>query len=45
MVDRVRALKAQLTRTALQRELAIESLLIALLQTLAPAAAANERGR
>lgn len=36
MVDRVRALKAQLTRTALQRELAIESLLIVLLQTLAP---------
>lgn len=45
MVDRVRALKAQLTRTALQRELAIESLLIALLQTLAPAAAAREGGR
>lgn len=45
MVDRVRALKAQLTRTALQRELAIESLLIALLQTLAPAAAAGEGGR
>ena len=38
MVDRIRALKAQLTRTALQRELAIESLLIALLQTLAPSA-------
>lgn len=36
MVDRVRALKAQLTRTALQRELAIESLLIALLQALVP---------
>lgn len=39
MVDRVRALKAQLVRTALQRELAIESLLIALLQTLGPATA------
>ena len=37
MVDRTRALKAQLARTALQRELAIESLLIGLLETLAPA--------
>lgn len=36
LVDQARALKAQLTRTALQRELAIESLLIALLQTLMP---------
>ena len=36
MVDRVRALKAQLARTALQRELALESWLIALLQCLAP---------
>ena len=36
MVDRLRALKAQLTRTALQRELAIESWLVALLDTLAP---------
>jgi DNA polymerase-3 subunit delta' len=34
MVDRVRALKAQLARTALQRELALESWLIALLQSL-----------
>jgi DNA polymerase-3 subunit delta' len=38
MVDRVRALKAQLARTALQRELAVESWLIALLDVLAPAA-------
>ena len=48
MVDQVRALKAQLTRTALQRELAIESLLIALLQVLAPPTAAssvNSRAR
>jgi DNA polymerase-3 subunit delta' len=36
MVDRTRALKAQLARTALQRELAVESWLIALLETLAP---------
>jgi hypothetical protein len=36
MVDRTRALKAQLARTALQRELAVESLLIGLLETLAP---------
>jgi DNA polymerase III subunit delta' len=35
MVDRTRALKAQLARTALQRELAVESLLIGLLETLA----------
>lgn len=41
MVDRLRSLKAQLARTALQRELAIESWLIALLQTLGPASAAN----
>jgi len=41
MVDRLRALKAQLARTALQRELAIESWLIALLQTLGPVSAAN----
>jgi DNA polymerase-3 subunit delta' len=34
MVDRVRALKAQLARTALQRELALESWLVALLQSL-----------
>jgi DNA polymerase-3 subunit delta' len=39
LVDQVRALKAQLARTALQRELAIETLLIALLQTLSPASA------
>lgn len=37
MVDRARALKAQLGRTALQRELAVESWLIALLETLMPA--------
>jgi DNA polymerase-3 subunit delta' len=43
MVDRARALKAQLTRTALQRELAVESWLIALLQMLAPAMAQNSR--
>lgn len=36
MVDRLRALKAQLSRTSLQRELAIESWLVALLDTLAP---------
>ncbi|MET0533601.1 MAG: DNA polymerase III subunit delta' [Steroidobacter sp.] len=36
MVDRTRALKAQLARTALQRELAVESLLFALLETLVP---------
>ena len=39
MVDRTRALKAQLARTALQRELAIESLLIGVLETLAQAKA------
>lgn len=39
MVDRARALKAQLGRTALQRELAVESWLIALLETLMPARA------
>jgi DNA polymerase-3 subunit delta' len=38
MVDRARALRAQLARTALQRELAIESWLIALLEVLAPQA-------
>jgi DNA polymerase III subunit delta' len=37
IVDRARALRAQLARTALQRELAIESLLFALLDVLAPA--------
>jgi DNA polymerase-3 subunit delta' len=39
MVDRVRALKAQLARTALQRELALESWLVALIQCLAPSKA------
>jgi DNA polymerase III subunit delta' len=34
MVDRARALKSQLARTALQRELAVESWLIALLDVL-----------
>jgi DNA polymerase III subunit delta' len=38
MVDRLRALRAQLARTALQRELAVESWLIALLEILTPAA-------
>jgi hypothetical protein len=41
MVDRLRALKAQLARTALQRELALESWLVALLQCLAPAKSAQ----
>jgi DNA polymerase-3 subunit delta' len=40
-VDRLRALKAQLARTALQRELALESWLIALLQCLVPAKATS----
>jgi DNA polymerase-3 subunit delta' len=39
IVDRARALRAQLARTALQRELAVESLLFALLDVLAPAGA------
>ena len=43
MVDRTRALKAQLARTALQRELAVESWLIALLEALAPAKASAAR--
>jgi DNA polymerase-3 subunit delta' len=43
MVDRTRALKAQLARTALQRELAVESWLIALLEVLAPAKAPAAR--
>ena len=43
MVDRARALKAQLARTALQRELAVESWLIALLDVLAPPAASTQR--
>lgn len=37
VVDQVRLLKAQLARTALQKELALESLLIAVLQVIAPA--------
>lgn len=41
VVDQVRALKAQLTRTALQRELAIESLLNSILQVLGPVPAAG----
>jgi DNA polymerase III subunit delta' len=41
LVDRARALKAQLARTALQRELAVESWLIALMDVLTPAAAAT----
>ncbi|HEY6641917.1 DNA polymerase III subunit delta' [Povalibacter sp.] len=36
VVDQIRALKAQLARTALQRELAMESLLIAVLQVIGP---------
>jgi len=36
LVDRIRELKAQLTRTALHRELALEVLLMACLETLAP---------
>lgn len=37
MIDRTRQLKAQLARTALQRELAVESWLVALLQAIGPA--------
>ena len=44
LVDRARALKAQLVRTALQRELAVESWLFGLLDLLAPPAASNQRG-
>jgi DNA polymerase III subunit delta' len=44
LVDRARALKAQLARTALQRELAVASWLFALLDLLAPATAQNPRG-
>jgi DNA polymerase III subunit delta' len=43
MVDRARALKAQLARTALQRELAVESWLIGLLSLVMPAMAAQSR--
>lgn len=39
MIDRSRLLKAQLARTALQRELAVESWLVALLQTVGAAPA------
>jgi DNA polymerase-3 subunit delta' len=45
MVDRARALKAQLARTALQKELAVESWLIALLEVLAPAGSAGRRSQ
>jgi DNA polymerase III subunit delta' len=45
MVDRARALKAQLGRTALQRELAVESWLIGLLEVLAPARATEARAQ
>ena len=38
LVDRIRELKAQLTRTALQRELALEVLLLQCLRTLRPSA-------
>lgn len=44
MVDRTRALKAQLARTALQRELAVESWLIALLEVLTSAPSGISRG-
>lgn len=37
LIDRVRQLKAQLARTALQKELAVESWLVALLQAMGPA--------
>lgn len=43
MVDRARALKAQLARTALQRELAVESWLIGLLDLLPPPQGAPAR--
>ncbi|HKU15287.1 MAG TPA: DNA polymerase III subunit delta' [Steroidobacteraceae bacterium] len=43
MVERARALKSQLARTALQRELAVESWLLALLDVLGPAAAQPQR--
>jgi DNA polymerase-3 subunit delta' len=44
LVDRARALKAQLVRTALQRELAVASWLYALLDLMAPTPALNQRG-
>ena len=43
LVDRVRTLKDQLTRTALQRELAVESWLVALLDIMAPMPHQRER--
>lgn len=43
MVDRARALRAQLARTALQRELAVESWLIGLLEILAPQGTSTPR--
>jgi DNA polymerase-3 subunit delta' len=39
LIDRARQLKAQLARTALQKELAVESWLVALLQTMGSASA------
>jgi DNA polymerase-3 subunit delta' len=45
MIDRARLLKAQLARTALQRELAVESWLVALLQTVGPASAPDHAQR
>jgi len=45
MVDRLRELKAQLARTALQRELAVESWLVALLEALAPSRAPMQHSR
>ncbi|HEX2494647.1 MAG TPA: DNA polymerase III subunit delta' [Steroidobacter sp.] len=44
LVDRARALKAQLARTALQRELAVESWLFALLDVLTPTASTRKSG-
>lgn len=44
LVDRARALKAQLARTALQRELAVTAWLYALLDVLAPPAGPSSRG-
>ncbi len=44
LVDRARALKAQLVRTALQRELAVASWLFALLDLVVPPPAPNQRG-
>jgi hypothetical protein len=45
MVERARALKSQLARTALQRELAVESWLIALLDVLMAEPAKSQRIR